>query len=139
MRDADVDDAVRGVVAGRIRPVNVNARTVAVSLVEEVRGLHGAIGDVLVDREYTQQNDGQDFLLPIRRMGAEPVFDLKSNQIGPRGMVNGAIIIEGRPYSPSLPEVLRTIPPQICRHQHLHISISGSVPNLSIHNGHSGQ
>ena len=111
MRDADVDDAVRGVVAGRIRPVNVNARTVALSLVEEVRDLHGAIGDVLVDREYTQQNDGQDFLLPLRRMGAEPVFDLKSNQIGPRGMVNGAVIIEGRPYSPSLPEVLRTIPP----------------------------
>ena len=111
VRDVDVDDAVRGVVAARFRPANVNARTVALSLVEEVRNLHGTIGDVLVDREYTQQNDGQDFLLPLRRMGAEPVFDFKSTQIGPRGMVHGAVIIEGRPYSPSLPEALRNITP----------------------------
>lgn len=58
----------------------------------------------------------------------------------PRGVPSvcrrGGVTVDG---SVSNVQICRRPYVCICRHQNLHISISGSVPNLSIHCGHSAQ
>lgn len=98
--------------AARFRPVAISdPRVAALSALGEVKDRQGLLGDVLVDRGYTSSNDGRGFLAPARALGANPVFDLRENQVGISGSVHGALIIDGRPYSPSLPRNLRTIKP----------------------------
>ena len=98
--------------AARFRPTTKSdIRTVALSALREVKKRQGALGDVLVDRGYTSSNDGKSFLIPVRQMGGEPVFDLLNRQVGTSGTVHGAIIIDGRPYSPSIPKALRNLKP----------------------------
>ncbi len=98
--------------AARFRPTSKSdPRQVALSALVEVKARQGELGDVLVDRGYTSSNDGQAFVLPVRVLGGEPVFDLRENQIGTSKTVHGAIIIDGRPYSPSIPKNLRNLQP----------------------------
>jgi hypothetical protein len=111
VRDDGGPDVPRATVAARFRPVNADGRKAALACVEEIANKRGQLGDVLVDREYTQSKHGKDFLEPVRELGGEPVFDLKENQVGPSGTVLGAIIIDGQPFSPSIPKALRTIAP----------------------------
>ena len=82
----------------------------ALACAEQVAAQRGALGDVLVDREYTQSNHGRDFVLKVRELGGEPIFGLKEVQVGVSGHVRGAIIIDGQPFSPSTPEKWHYIP-----------------------------
>jgi hypothetical protein len=112
VRDVDGPEVPRALIAARFRPANYHTKKMALGVAADVAQRRGRLGDVLVDREFTLSNDGDDFLNPVRAMGGEPVFALRENQIGPRGTVLGAIIIDGQPFSPSIPKSLqRIIPP----------------------------
>lgn len=111
VRDEPGNEVPRAALAARFRPINVNGREAALACIGEVAKNRGHLGDVLIDREYTQSKHGEDFLNPVRVLGGEPVFDLKQNQVGPSGVVRGAIIIDGQPFSPSMPKVMKKLMP----------------------------
>jgi hypothetical protein len=112
VKDVDGPDVPRATVAARFRPLSrTDFRDAALAVIKEVKDKRGVLGDVLVDRGYTQSKHGNDFLNPVRALGGEPVFDLKDNQIGVWGTLRGAIIIDGQLYSPSLPKKLRNLTP----------------------------
>lgn len=108
-RDEDGGDVPGAVVAARFRPVTFHDREMGLACVGEVATRRGELGGVLVDRGYTNSNHGRDFLSLVRAMGGEPVFDLNVRQVGSSPAVLGAVIIDGRPYSPSLPQRLHVI------------------------------
>ena len=99
----------RVIKAIRFRPATYKTTAMALACATDVAEKQGSLGDVLVDREYTQSNHGRDFILKVRELGGEPVFGLKVNQVGVSGHVRGAVIIDGQPFSPSLPQSLRVI------------------------------
>lgn len=99
----------RAIKAIRFRPATYKTTAMALACATDVADTQGSLGDVLVDREYTQSNHGRDFILEVRKLGGEPVFGLKLNQVGVSGHVRGAVIIDGQPFSPSLPQNLRVI------------------------------
>lgn len=111
VRDEPGNEVPRAALAARFRPSNVNGREAALACIGEVKNKRGRLGDVLIDREYTQSKHGKDFLHPVRILGGEPVFALKENQVGPSGVAHGAIIIDGQPFSPSMPEKMKKLVP----------------------------
>ena len=118
VRDVGGIDVPRATLAARFRPVTRDSRVTALACIEEVARKRGRLGDVLVDRGFTQSKHAKDFLEPVRRLGGEPIFDLKENQIGPEGVTRGAIIIDGQPFSPSIPDALRNIKPPRGKNSH---------------------
>lgn len=110
-RDENGSDVPIAVVAARFRPVTFHDREMGLACVGEVARRRGQLGDVLVDRGYTNSNHGKDFLNPVRAMGDDPVFDLYDRQVGSNKSVRGAVIIDGRPHSPSLPQRFYKISP----------------------------
>lgn len=70
------------------------------------------LGDVLADGGYSQSKP-EHWTLPLRELGAEPVFQLHTtNQLGHRGTLeghpDGYLLVDGRYYCPCLPDDLRT-------------------------------
>ncbi len=113
VREEEGPDVPRAAVAARLRPTLVQDREMGLAVIGEVAQRRGGLGDVLMDRGYTPALDGKDFVLPIRAMGGEPIFSLTKYQLGPAGTVRGAVIIEGRPYSPSIPrKLMKIVPPR---------------------------
>jgi hypothetical protein len=108
--DVGGPEVPRTTLSARFRPTGQSdPRVATLACVEEVKVRRGQLGDVLIDRGYTQSKHGKDFLTPVRVLGGEPVFDLKDNQVGVSTTQFGAIVIDGRPYSPSIPKALRFI------------------------------
>lgn len=91
-----------------------SAMVMLTDLNEQLAQLGGAatgLGDVLADGGYSQAKP-EHWTLPLRDLGAEPIFQLHStNQLGHRGVLEGHpggyLLIDGRFYCPCLPEHLR--------------------------------
>ncbi len=108
-REENGPEVPRAALAARLRPVTVQDKAMGLACVGEVAERRDQLGDVLVDRGYTSSLDGKDFLLPLRALGAEPVFDLTVHQVGPQGTVRGALILGGHPFSPATPRAMHQI------------------------------
>jgi hypothetical protein len=57
------------------------------------------------DRAYNN-SEPDEWQLPIRAMGYKPVYDYRADQLGKQAETDGAILVEGRWYCPSMPEPL---------------------------------
>ena len=95
--------------AVRLRAATYKTTDMGLACIGDAAARQGGLGDVLVDRGYTMTKDGSDFILPVRALGGEPIFGLRDDQIGSSGTLRGAVIIDGRPYSPSMPKKLYRI------------------------------
>ena len=95
--------------AMRFRPAVKDTVAMGLAVVFDHARLSGVIGDVIFDRGYNHAHDGSDFIMPLRALGAEPVFQLQPNQIGTAGTVRGALIIDGQPFSISTPDIHKEI------------------------------
>ncbi len=70
--------------------------------------------DILADRFYTSEVDrGDDWTWPVFALGFDSVHHLTEHQLGhkKRPLTNGAIVVDGQPYSPRLPVHLRDLEP----------------------------
>ena len=95
--------------AMRFRGATHKTMAMGLACVGDAAAKRGVLGDVLMDRGYTMSNDSKDFILPVRALGGEPIFALRDNQVGSPGTIRGAVIVDGRPYSPSMPKKLHRI------------------------------
>ncbi len=95
----------------RLRPAAVDVGPTALGVIADVAVMQGRLGDVVADRAYSKRHDGSDFALPVRALGGEPVFGLRVDQFGVSGTVHGAVVIDGNPFSPSVPKNLRNLTP----------------------------
>ncbi|MEU0407934.1 hypothetical protein ABZ307_08910 [Streptomyces griseorubiginosus] len=57
------------------------------------------------DRAYNN-SEPEEWQLPVRAMGFKPVYDYRGNQLGKQAGAQGAVLVEGRWYCPSMPEPL---------------------------------
>ncbi len=57
------------------------------------------------DRAYTQSKP-EDFQLPVRALGYEPVLDYKIDQLGRQASHHGMLLVDGTWYCPAIPESL---------------------------------
>ncbi|MER5909837.1 hypothetical protein ABT124_04855 [Streptomyces sp. NPDC001982] len=57
------------------------------------------------DRAYNN-SEPDEWQLPIRALGYKPVYDYRADQLGRQAQTDGAILVEGRWYCPSMPEPL---------------------------------
>lgn len=85
---------------------------------DDAAGLpHRPRRDVLADRAYTSETHrADDWVWPLWELGFTSVHQLTEHQLGEgnrrsRRPGNGAVVIDGQPYSPRLPQHLRNIAP----------------------------
>jgi hypothetical protein len=102
-------------IAERIMVSDVNAgyaapHSYAIDMLESITTKGQHLSDVLVDRAYNYK-DPESFAYPAKRLGAELVFDLHKLDRGLKGSFEGALLVDGWFYSPTLPEKLRNLTP----------------------------
>ncbi len=81
---------------------------------EQAGRAHRPRRTILADRTYTSEvNSAQGWLWPLFALGFDSTHKLTESQLGlaKRPLSNGAIVVDGQPYSPRLPEHLRHITP----------------------------
>jgi hypothetical protein len=103
--------------AFNVRPANEGEAAANLELttaLAEVLARDGrSLGIVLADRGFSELQV-ENWVMPMRALGAEPVFDYKDVDRGVV-MLLGALITDGRPHCPCMPEELRVParPPRI--------------------------
>jgi hypothetical protein len=89
------------------------ARDPAAALVPVLQSMaaHGIkLGDILADSGYSYRVPGT-WAVPVRGTGAQLVIDLHTNDRGPRGTHQGAVVCNGNIYCPATPKpLLKLIP-----------------------------
>ncbi len=109
--EVDGDDVPLVATSMRFRPAVGDTNGAGVDVAARSAALFGHLGDVVVDRGYNNSKSGKEFILPIRSLGGEPVFELYEHQRGVHRVVKGALIIDGNPFSPATPSQLHLIDP----------------------------
>ena len=94
----------------RFRPAVTDTTGAGLEVTTLTAAMFGKLGDVVIDRGYTNSKDGHEFIMPVRALGGEPIFDLYQHQSGVSDVVHGALIIDGHPHSPATPKNLHHIP-----------------------------
>lgn len=107
-----------------LTPANSDSRVAGVGVLTRMVADHEAAdddagvphrprGDVLADRAYTAETRrADDWIWPLWALGFTSVHELTEHQLGHRRRTStGAIIIDGQPHSPRLPEHLRSLTP----------------------------
>ncbi|MFJ4989003.1 hypothetical protein ACIP9H_35055 [Streptomyces sp. NPDC088732] len=64
-----------------------------------------APGYLAGDRAYNN-SEPAEWQLPVRALGYQPVYDYRVDQLGNQGGTQGAILVEGTWYCPSMPQAL---------------------------------
>ncbi len=106
-----------GVTYGADVPVIVLAMTLhspgkdlASSVMSCIDTLHDyelPVGHFVADRAYLPGTKPNELALPLRARGYRLVFDYKRDELGQQASHAGALLIEGRWYSPGMPPLLR--------------------------------
>ena len=111
-----------------ITPANADARVAGIGILTRMVADHEATDaaadrpdrprrDVLADRAYTcESRRADDWIWPLWEHGFTSVHELTEHQLGPAGRAtprprSGALVIDGQPFSPRLPQHLRSIDP----------------------------
>ncbi len=77
-------------------------------MLEAITGTGRTLSDIVVDRAYSIRT-AASFHFPVRRLGAQLVFDHRRTDVGVRTTHQGALVIAGWLYSPALPNELRNL------------------------------
>jgi len=77
----------------------------AIEALRSIRDRGHPAGYFVGDRAYSDEKP-ENLQLPARALGYELVFDYRKDQLGIQLSSSGAIMVEGRWYSPSMPDVL---------------------------------
>lgn len=79
------------------------------ALVEVLLEAGRKIGVLTADKGFSQRKT-RNWMDPMRALGFDLVFDLKTGDGGAPEMANGALMIDGRPYCPFIPEKYYKLP-----------------------------
>lgn len=101
---ADPDVVPALVVAFSVDKPSLRPGQVAVEALQHVDPRYPR-GYLAGDRLYNDQKP-ENFQLPIRAMGYQPVYDYAKDQLGSKAEFGGAQLVEGNWYCPSMPEPL---------------------------------
>lgn len=78
----------------------------ALSALRSVADRGHPAGYLIADRLYLPGAKPENFQLPIRALGYLPINDYDKNEVGRQGHHEGAILVDGSYYCPSMPESL---------------------------------
>ena len=89
-------------------PLHKPGTQIASHAITALKSLHDRAhpaGLLAADRAYTNLKPNT-FALPAKAYGYQPVIDYRLDQLGVQGHVDGAILVEGQLYCPSMPTTL---------------------------------
>lgn len=81
---------------------------IGLTLLQSLRQREHDAGEVITDRAYFPNAHPEKLQRPARKLGYVPVFDYPVHHLGLQASINGAILVDGNFYCPSLPKHLIT-------------------------------